>query len=254
MIDVLMLPGTGHPRGGDGVTEAFMNALDPKRFRPRIVPYPATFGGLNMPYRQSVAIGRQALITAISECHNDVIIGGYSQGAGIAHEVTLLASDGLVDGPAVIASALIADPYRPAGAGIPGYTVASGYGIDAMHPSVGNKMHVSRIPTLWAAAEGDPITALPAGNPLRSIADLTEWWSISDPVAVARWGEDLIEKCRTGALQRWWSIENWRSWSGAMAYARGYLWDGRHTHDYIRNGHVQQLADALGSWALLWKI
>ncbi|MGW5377462.1 DUF3089 domain-containing protein [Nocardia sp. NPDC003999] len=238
MIDVLILPGTGHGRRGDGISRAFADALDPSRFAPRIVQYPAEYGNPR-PYAESRIIGRWALLDHIVG-YRPFILAGYSQGAGIAGD---LAREIVEHMPGVmadhlVACALIADPLRPAGAGIPHRPPASGYGIVGMRD-------VPNVPTWWAAADGDPITALPAGNPLRSIADLTEWWSLAGPAEVVRWGEDLVEKCRTAAFQRWWSLSNWRDWAGAMAYARGYLVDGRHTDDYLRRGHVQALADVV---------
>lgn len=237
MIDVLILPGTGFPRG-DGISKAFADALDPSRFAPRIVQYPAEYGNPR-PYAESRIIGRWALLDQIVG-YRPFILAGYSQGAGIAGD---LAREIVEHMPGVVADhlvgcALIADPLRPAGAGMPHRPPASGYGIAGTRA-------VPRVPTWWAAADGDPITALPPGNPLRSIADLTEWWSLAGPAEIRRWGEDLVEKCRRGAYQRWWSVEHWRTWFGAMAYARGYLIDGRHTTDYIAHGHVQALAHVI---------
>ncbi|MFC9892135.1 hypothetical protein ACFVMC_00435 [Nocardia sp. NPDC127579] len=237
MIEVLVLPGTGHPRGGDGVSEAFMAALDPARFRPRIVAYPAAYGD-PMPYGRSRELGRAALITAIRATPELVVIAGYSQGAGIAGDLAAEISTGVLPDLEVLGCALIADPARPSGSGCPGAPTASGYGVAGQRPIPG-------IPTWWAAAEGDPITALPAGNPLRSVADLSEWYGLSSPDAVCRWGEDLVELVRERTFQRWWSVQHWRSWAGAMAYARGYLVDGRHGADYVRHGHVQALAAAV---------
>ncbi|MGW6121481.1 hypothetical protein ACWFRF_20735 [Nocardia sp. NPDC055165] len=238
MIDVLIVPGTGSPRG-DAITTTFSNALDQQRFAPSIVPYPATYGGLEAPYAESRALGRAALMRAIWRASNPVIIAGYSQGAGIAGSLAAEIGAGAHPDLEVYACALIADPLRPPGAGMPHRPPAPGYGIAGERPIYG-------LPTWWAAAPGDPITALPAGNPLRSIADLTEWWALGNPIAAARWGQDLVDKCRTGAFQRWWSLENWRTWNGAMNYARGYLFDGRHGAAYIDEGHVRDLAEIVG--------
>ncbi|WP_306365486.1 hypothetical protein [Nocardia sp. CC227C] len=41
------------------------------------------------------------------------------------------------------------------------------------------------------------------------------------------------------------SFQHWRTWGGAVAYARGYLLDSRHTLDYVRHGHAQALADTV---------
>lgn len=234
MIDVLILPGTGFPRG-DGISLAFADALDKSRFAPRIVRYVAAYGGLDMPYAQSRMAGRRALLEAFQG--RKIVLAGYSQGAGIAGD---LAAEIVTSMPgsiadSVVGCALIADPYRPLGAGMPGRPIAPGYGI------AGQRIVPGR--TWWAAAPGDPITALPPGNALRSVADLTEWWSLAGPAEVARWGEDLVEKCRGGAYQRWWSPVNWQSWFGAMAFARGYAIDGRHTADYLVHGHARALAD-----------
>ncbi|MFD3748358.1 hypothetical protein [Nocardia sp. NPDC058633] len=236
MIDVLILPGTGY-RFGDGISLAFADALDPTVFRPRIVEYAAAYGGLDMPYAESQRAGRRALLEAMN---GRCVLAGYSQGAGIAGD---LAAEIAAHMPGAIADsvlgcALIADPLRPIGAEMPHRPPAPGYGIAGTREVFG-------VPTWWAAAEGDPITALPAGNPLRSIADLSEWWSLASPADALLWGADLVEKCRTGRYQQWWSLANWRSWSGALAFARGYLIDGRHTTDYVTHGHVQALADTV---------
>ncbi|PKV80877.1 alpha/beta hydrolase family protein [Nocardia fluminea] len=238
MIDVLILPGTGFPRG-DGISLAFADALDLSKFRPRIVEYAAAYGGLDMPYAESRYTGRRALLQAITG-YRPFVLGGYSQGAGIAGNLAVEIAQHMpgVMSDHLVGCALIADPSRPIGAGMPHRPPAPGYGIAGQRA-------VSGVPTWWAAADGDPITALPAGNPLRSIADLTEWYSLAGPDEIARWGADLVEKCRSGLHQRWWSLDNWRKWTGALAYARGYLIDGRHTTDYLRLGHVQALADVL---------
>lgn len=238
MIDVLFLPGTGHPNGGDGVTEEFLRHLDKKRFRPRIVRYPAEFGFQGAAYADSRAAGRQALITAIRQTDNLVVLGGYSQGAVIAGDLADEISEGLHPELEVLACALIADGRRPAGTATPGRgdRPPRGYGI------VDQRTVGYRVPTWWAAAEGDPITALPAGNPLRTVADLAEWFSLRSPADAQRWGADMLDKIIRGRLQPWWSPQRWRDWNGALAYARGYLYDGRHGLDYVRYGHCHDLA------------
>lgn len=238
MIDVLWLAGTGYGAAPEGISLAFAEHLDPARFRFQAVPYPAAYGGIEMPYAESRALGRKALMDAIAHSPYAAVIGGYSQGAGVAGDLAAEIGQGLHPHLDVRACALVADPLRPRGAGYPGAWLTSGYGISG-------ERDVSALPTFWAATEGDPITALPQGNPLRSVADLTEWWSLRSPEGARRWGEALLEKAKHGAWQRWWSPENWRTWGGAMAYARGYLFDGRHTDDYIRLGHCERLADVI---------
>lgn len=233
-INVLWLGGTGWGRGGDGISETFAKHLDPKRFAFGFIEYPATYGA-GQSYGDSRAAGRRALRAAIKSSPGPIVIGGYSQGAGIAGDI---AADIGHSMSRVRACALIADPMRMPGAGMPGVMPASGFGISGPRA-------IGGVPTFWAAAEGDPITALPAGNPLRSIADFTKFMAIDDPVAAHRWGAELVKDAIHGRWQRWWSWENVRSWNGAIAYARGYVVDGRHTNDYVLHGHCQRLAECI---------
>lgn len=243
MIDVLMLPGTGWPNGGDGVTEDFLDRLDPGRFALRIVPYPAEFGEPgNQTYRKSRDLGAEALRAAIHATPNKVIIGGYSQGAVIAGDVAADIAAGLHPDLEIVACALIADGARPEGAGVPGVMPTVGYGIAGQRPVPSDVF-----PTYWAAAPGDPITALPAGNPLRSVADIVDWMTINSPEGMIRWGADVLDRVLRGQLQDWWAPWKWQSWLGATAYARGYLFDGRHGAAYITEGYNAQLAAAINS-------
>lgn len=234
LIDVLIVGGTWVP-AGEPVTDTFARSLDPARFAPRMVPYPAEYGG-RMSYAESRAAGKAALLAAIAAAPGRVVIAGYSQGAAIAGDVAAEIGRGLWPGLEVDACALIADPLRPAGQCIgpdPG-----GYGI-------AGQRWIADIPAYWAAAQGDPITALPAGNPLRLIADISEYFCLTTPEAVTRWGSGLIDAAVHRGIQRWWLPRNWSAWSGALAYARGYLTDGRHTTDYVRLGHAARLADTI---------
>jgi len=235
-FDVLIVGGTWNPNG-EGVTRTFADALDPDRFAHTMVPYPADYG-THVSYAQSVAVGRGALIQAIESASNRVVLAGYSQGAAIAGDVAAEIGRGGLAHLEVVACALIADPLRPSGSCLG--TDPGGYGI-------AGQRHITDVPTYWVAATGDPITALPSGNPLRSIADLSAYFSLSSPQAALDWGQSLIEAAARGQWQRWWSARNWRSWAGALAYARGYLFDGRHTDDYVRLGHAARLAEAINA-------
>ncbi|WP_051407498.1 PE-PPE domain-containing protein [Nocardia sp. CNY236] len=234
VFDVLIVGGTWNSDGA-GACQVFADALDPKRFAPRMVAYPADYGR-QLSYADSVAVGRRALLEAAEAAERRVVLAGFSQGAAIAGDLAAAAGHGALPQLEVVACALIADPLRPAGAGIDGDP--GGYGIAGQRP-------ITDIPAYWAAAPGDPITALPAGNPLRSIADLSAYFGLGSPEAMLRWGQSLLEVATRRRLQRWWSPRNWRTWGGAIAYARGYLFDGRHTDDYLRHGHARRLAEAL---------
>lgn len=235
--NVYILAGTGFPAGGDGVCETFAAHLD-ERFFPQIIRYPAAFGS-PMSWAQSRAAGRQALIDAIRGSDRLAVIAGFSQGAGIAGDLAAEIGRGELPDLEVVGCALIADPGRPVGGGMPGSPVVGGYGIAGERP-------VSSIPTWWAAAEGDPITALPAGDLLRTVADVADYYSLAGPVEAFQWGEQLVTRAKAGQWQRWWSIENWQSWGGALRYAYNYLpAGGRHGRAYVAEGLCVALAQVV---------
>ena len=237
-ITCLWLPGTGFSTGPDIISQTFGAALD-ERFEFKPLQYPAAYGTAEMPFAESVAIGKQILIDAIRATPNVAVIGGYSQGAGIAGTLAAEIGRGELPDLEVVGCALIADPGRLAGGGMPGSPVVDGYGIAGERPIAG-------VPTWWAAAEGDPITALPAGDLLRTVADVADYYSLAGPVEAFQWGEALVERAKAGRWQRWWSIENWRSWGGALQYAYNYLpAGGRHGRAYVVEGLCVKLAAAV---------
>ncbi|MBF5002376.1 PE-PPE domain-containing protein [Nocardia sp. BSTN01] len=238
MITVVWLCGTGFADTVDGISQVFADCLDPTRFEFQPVPYPADYG-TRLSYAESVARGRFALASAIRNAPGRVVAGGYSQGAGIAGDVVAEIGRGERPGLEVDACALIADPRRPRLTGMPDTAPAPGYGVSDERP-------VEGIPTYWAAAPGDPISALPAGNPLRTVADVSEYFTIASPADAVKWGEDLVAGAKACRWQRWWSLENWRDWGGAIEYAWNYLQPpvggGRHTAAYIELGIAARLA------------
>ncbi|WP_322544440.1 alpha/beta fold hydrolase [Rhodococcoides fascians] len=230
MIDVLWLAGTFNPNG-EGISDDFLKRLDPKRFRYRYVNYDADYGR-NVSYGESVKAGERALLNAVTACPGAVVIGGYSQGATIAGNVAA----GIHPRSAkVIGCALIADPLRngshPTVSNNPG-----GYGIGGARP-----LWSPVIPTFQVAAWGDPITSLPAGNYLRSIADFSEFMGRD----VNAWAVNVLSKIVRGQVQPWWRWNNRRDWAEAGRWLRGYTQDGRHTNAYVTEGLTKQLADAV---------
>jgi hypothetical protein len=169
-----------------------------------------------------------------------VILSGYSQGAVIAGDVAAEIHAKSMVQYNLIAVALIADGYRPPGVGLvpPGSQLSEGYGIAGQRPIPG-------VAAFWVSNWGDPISALPAGNPLRTVADLVGWFSFETPAAAANWGARMLDAVLSGRLQDWWAPWNWSGWAGALAFARGYLFDGRHTTDYIALGYTAALAGRL---------
>lgn len=239
MIDVLVVGGTGESFPRDtrtevtGLLKVVTDQLDSTRFRSIWVGYPAEYG-FGHSYAGSKYHGKRNLIRAIERTPNPAIILGYSQGACIVGD--LAAELHLHPQLDVRGVALVADPERRQGQVYgpdPG-----GYGV------AGNRLVAPSCPVWSVAAWGDPICALPPGNPIRSIADLTEFMDFGDPLD---WGRHLLQRAKAGKWQRWWSIRNWRTWLGAIAWARGYLIDGRHTSAYVRDGHLDRLAAAINA-------
>jgi hypothetical protein len=249
---VLALAGTGFPDSADPITQDFFDHLDSSHYETRVVPYPSSFGGSGPSFAVSRAAGETALWKALQELNGaPVVLAGYSQGAVIAGDVARNISEGnWASGPMTVkAVALIADGYRPRGVGLvpPGQTsigVAEGYGI------AGERVIPEHLfPVFHVSAWGDPISSLPAGNPLRSVADLVEWYSLRSPAEALQWGAAMLDTVVQRRLQQWWLPANWGRWNSAIAFARGYLFDGRHTTDYIFHDYTRTLAGRLNELA-----
>lgn len=246
---VLSLAGTGFPdpANPDPITADFHSKIDKGLFDVQVVGYPATFGGAETSYEVSRRAGAQALYDALEALPSGtpVILSGYSQGAVIAGDVALEIVERELFQYNLVAVALIADGYRPEGAGLAlsGIPLAEGYGIAGQRPIPG-------VPVWWVSAWGDPISSLPAGNPLRTVADLVGWFSLRTPAEAVNWGAKMLDAVISGRLQDWWAPWKWAGWAGALAFARGYLFDGRHTADYIRLGYTTLLAGRLSEFAI----
>ena len=249
MITVLCVGGTGETSTTDIRTEVtgqlsnLMRLLDPERFRGVWVPYPGAYGW-PMSYAESVKTGAANVVRAVAAAQGQVMIVGYSQGAVVVKDAV---NQALTFLPAladkIVGVGLVADPTRPAGAMSGWPTSETTYGIagqtwigPAQIPGI-----PLPFPVWWIVAPTDAITDLPAGNALRSLFDLSEFASLNG----SAWAESLIARAKSRQWQRWWSIENWQTWGGVIAYLRGYLIDGRHTLDYVRGGHLQRLASIM---------
>lgn len=245
---ILALPGTGAPHGGDGITEDFLSHFDTDLYHTKVVPYTASYGGTSPSFTESRRVGRVALLDAIDSLSGDpCVIAGYSQGAVIAGDLAaeLGSQICLSQVRNIKACALIADGSRPRGLGVPATRdvstqLAGGYGILGERP-----VPTRHFPTFWVSNPGDPICALPAGNPLRSVADLTGYFSIRSPQDVLLWGAKMIDTVTRRQMEQWWNPVNRSSWGMALAYTRGFVFDGRHTTDYITRGYTEALSIAV---------
>lgn len=229
-ITVLIVPGTNEHRSKpdlltQGMCARVLERLPQDRFVGRVVSYPADYG-LEINYALSVAAGEAALEQAIRTTPGPKVLVGYSQGAAVVGNVAarLRSVDG---GGEILAVGLISDParhraqHRPLPIPVEGYGCTGERLIDERQVTVyGTYTKVYQL-----AAQGDPICSLPAGNPLRSIADLTDRMALND---FGGWWKDIIADFRHRRMQRWWSLRNWRTWGGAIAFSRGMVSDRRH--------------------------
>lgn len=230
MIDLLWLDGTWSRHGvRSSVSEALRRAVDGAQVRFRYVDYPASYGPAtghwDLSIAESVAVGRRSLVDAIRATSNLAVIGGYSQGAMAAVEVArdVLPRDRSLE---VLAVAALGNPYQPVHVGRGG---------------IAGQINVPRL-LLSHYAPGDPISDLPLGSPLRSIADVTEWMSLRSPEASWLWWQhSILDRALDAKFQAWWQPWRWRDVASAVDYVNGYL-GTRHTSDYISGGYVQRLA------------
>jgi hypothetical protein len=235
---VIHLRGTNEPLDVHGISLSYLYRLDPNRFRIVTPNYPADYG-LRKSFAESNAAGRAKVLELIRSIEGPIILSGYSQGAYImgdlARDIAMSQFDDILPSR-IEAVTLLADPKRPEGEGIPPYP--GGYGI-------AGQRDIPDIPVFWATASRDPISALAADNPLRSAADLTAAFTLS-PLGWDEWAADMLAKLAHRQLQPWWMF--WLRpgrWGAAIDALNGYLFQGRHTDDYIREGVCARLAAAV---------
>lgn len=232
MITVLILPGTGETSETDvdttpsGMSKNVTDQLDPARFVGVELPYAASYGYPD-PYGDSRDQAVDAVIAYV-EAHPDdkFILLGYSQGAAVVGRASnLLRKAGNTQ---ILGVGLIADPERHRDQG----RRTNGYGI------VGERYVTDdRWPVWTMVADGDPICNLPHDNALRWVADMSEFMGRD----LRRWVLTAANKAAARAFQEWNGL-NPAAWFGAIEYGKNYLFKGRHTIAYVKDGHCDELA------------
>lgn len=193
------------PEGMLGPVATLLDRLAPGRFEHRTVWYPAQYAN-PLSYGGSRTAGVKATHEAIAAVRArglTPMLVGYSQGAAVA----AIATD---ESPHVPCGYLLSDPLRPAGANCTGQPgdreykpqpdqhLFRGFGVGGAH-----KVGQAR----WYSIPGDVITDCTPGSLVRDFADLSEWFGLESPDAVARWARATLGKVESGA---WQNLSFWQ--------------------------------------------
>ncbi|SRR6266702_2552562 len=221
MYRVVTVPGIGEARSIDGKTvgtlKYFTDALPANRFFGNHFNWTNDYGPVpvwNGPaYDKNLAAGTQALKNVISGSKEKVVLVGYSGGAHLAS----LAAVGLTNLAAIV---LFSNPSRASGDSLSPY-----FGITGQHSEF------PEVPFFDTANPGDVICCCPPNSPLRDFADLSGHFSLVDPIS---WGQEMYAAILAGKDEGLFPHAKLDDWLSALAYARGYLFDGQHTRWYLK--------------------
>lgn len=220
MYRVITVPGIGEEVSPDGypigMLKLFYDALPSDRFlgdhfnwRNVYGPVPVWNGSA---YDDNLAAGVTDLKTRIANSPEPVVLAGYSGGAHLAS----LAAVGAENLAGIV---IVSGPSRRAGDSNSPF-----YGITGQHEPYPD------VPFWDVANPADVICCCPPDQPLRDFADISRGFSLADPVA---WGQAMYAAILGGKTQGAFRHAKLWDWWQAVAYARGYLFDGQHTQWYV---------------------
>lgn len=228
---VLTVPGIGEPASvtPSGMLANLTKQL-PERFDCYQFNWQNTYGPVPRADGASYGRNKALAVTAVTNRINallttgtQVILVGYSGGAHVASEaLTRMAWQGRTS-KHLPAAVMVSNPLRGRNDGA---LATTRYGIAGEHGTFPLGMKLFDL--------ANPVDVIcqcpPPPHPLRSFTDLTEHFSLSDPLA---WGTDLVTRANTGRWQNAWRLSSLPSWWDAVALARGYAFDGQHTNWYV---------------------
>jgi len=231
---------------GEGIHER-LEVLRPGKFRIKRADYPARYAD-GMAYEESCRLGEVATLETIRDDELPCILLGYSQGADIAGTVARRILRGQFSRLEITGVGLVSDPRRDRRQiwdPVPNTDVGHGIAGERFIPET------DEIPLWSIVAAADGITDLPAGNPLRSIADLSGAFSTA-PADARAWFGKIGQRILQGQMQDWWDPRKRDGWLGALGYLYGYAGPyekggGRHTAAYWMEGHLDRLAEAIAA-------
>lgn len=220
MYRVITVPGIGEAPSMDGkpvgTLKYFTDALPANRFIGNHFNWTNSYGPVpvwNSPaYDKNLIAGTEALKNVIKASKEKVVLTGYSGGAH-------LASLAAVDSTNLAAIVLFSNPSRRTGD-----SIAPHYGITGQHGPF------PIVPFYDVANPADVICCCPQNSPLRDFADLSGHFSLVDPIS---WGQEMYSATLSGKEQGAFPHAKLNDWLEALAYVRGYLFDGQHTRWYL---------------------
>ncbi|GGK49682.1 hypothetical protein [Nocardia camponoti] len=225
MIDVLIM-GASWASPRHRVTSAFAAALDPARFRPRLLGN----SGIG-------TTARTALLSELARRSGPVVLAGYAQGAAIVGDVAAQVCGDSSHSVEIVGCALISDPYRPAGMSIG--TDPGGHGI------LGQRS-VGLVPTYWVATSGDLTTALPVDSALRMTAEACEYAELSTEEQMVGWARRLVDADVREQLRKFpFGLRMWDSRSTELNELSAVLLTKPYVDSYLGVDGVASLARVL---------
>lgn len=246
----ITVPGIGEQASGPpwGMLKNLTDKLPSPRFSAVQFNWQNSYGPVpvwdSASYDKNMGLATTALVTylentVILKPSTRIVLAGYSGGAHVASQaLTMIRNTGntlVMDRLAAIA--MVANPLRR--------HMDSAISQDVRYGLAGLRGDFPPHTRLFDLANPrDCICATPAPpHPLRSFKDLSERFSLIDPV---EWGVQTTQAVSTGTWQNGYRFSSLPSWWDAGALARGYLFDGQHTLWYLP--HFQALANQLDAY------
>lgn len=250
---VITVPGIGEQANAQpwGMLKNLTDKLPSPKFRAEQFNWQNSYGPVpvwdSQSYDRNIAAATTALVKHLTylaytaSADTSLVLAGYSGGAQVASMAMTQIGD--ANNTVVLdkldAIVMVANPLRR--------HTDSAISKDLRYGLAGQHGGFPLGPRLFDLANPqDCICATPPPpHPLRSFKDLSEHFSLVDPVD---WGVQTAQAVSTGTWQNGYKFSSLPAWWDAAALMRGYLWDGQHTTWYLP--HFAALAHQLDTYLL----